>query len=550
MFKVKKNIAKIIAKVVMNGPLLILTGLFVTSFIESTASALELDWSGQFRAESTLLRKYSLDDTALGQSQDVNRVGQGGYYIPGGGAETANFQELFLKLRPKLVVNDNIYIKSEWWVGDPVYGFYGNAYPNSFDQRQFYSTQSRGSTITAQRFWAEFLSDIGTIQVGRAPLQWGLGLVWNAGDGPWDHYESTGDTIRLISKFGAFSFIPAITKYSMGNNVAGGCSYNNNGPTFCTSNLGGGGLSDYSLAFKYENPDDEFEVGLNFIKRIAGGGQDVSISGNGKDSSQSGPVGPGNTSDPSVDPVTGRPYHDVAGMNFNTWDIYGKKKVGKFNFSGEIPIVAGDLEGVGYNAFAIATEIDWHINDTWEITSKQGHAPGQPSSTFDRPDKYRAFFFNPNYKLGLIMFNYQLANIAGPNSLNSPNANASSLQSPYDNPIVNANYLALGGQLHAEKWHFHSEFITASALETAQPGQNFYNTWNRRYYTNNANVTQSKSLGSEIDFGTSFHWDEAFQFGLDWGWFFPGDFYKFSNTGFQNATGSVFAVNLKVGVTF
>src|SRR5690606_7675673 len=111
---------------------------------------------------------------------------------------------LFLRLRPSVIVNDNVTIKSEWWVGDPIFGIFGGSVPGLTSQRQFYSNQSAGSFVSAQRVWAELTTDVGTVQVGRAPLQWGLGLVWNAGDGIGDRYQSTGDLIRLVSRFGAF----------------------------------------------------------------------------------------------------------------------------------------------------------------------------------------------------------------------------------------------------------------------------------------------------------------------------------------------------------
>jgi len=242
----------------------------------SGASALELDWSGQFRAEYNFIHDYSADNTAAANNFDPTRdpATTGGYYIPSGGNSDATFQTLFLKLRPKLVVNDNIYIKSEFWLGNPAYSIFGDGAPGTTDQRQFYSNQSRGSLITAQRIWAEFLSDIGTVQVGRAPLNWGLGLVWNSGDGLWDRYESTGDTIRLISKFGAFSVMPSFVIYSSGNNVGGALPIApgtaGTGTPFLANDTvnGDGGVREYTLALKYENLDDELEGGVNFIKRL------------------------------------------------------------------------------------------------------------------------------------------------------------------------------------------------------------------------------------------------------------------------------------------
>src|SRR5690606_29820378 len=159
---------------------------------------------------------------------------------------TASFQSAFMRLLPTAIVNDNVYLRTEFWLGDPVYGFFGDGVPYSSDQRMFYSTQSRGSAVTAQRFWADFLSDIGTFQVGRAPLNWGLGLYWDAGNDLWDRYQSTGDVIRLVSKFGAFTVVPAFVKYSTGNSVGGALN-----PVTGLAISGGDDLTDYSLAFKY-----------------------------------------------------------------------------------------------------------------------------------------------------------------------------------------------------------------------------------------------------------------------------------------------------------
>ena len=224
----------------------VLGGLLVSGM----ASALELDWSGQFWSEYNFIHNYSMDTSTVGS--DPVRSAAGGYYVPGGGTNDASFNSLFLRLRPKVVVNDNIYIKSEFWFGDPIYGMFGNAVPYASDQHQYSSSQSRGSILTAQRFWGEFLTDIGTVQIGRVPLHWGLGIVWDSGDNVWDRYMSTGDAIRWIAKFGSFSFIPSIIINSTGNTVGGACQVG--GGPHCTPGLGTAGserLFDYFQIRKY-----------------------------------------------------------------------------------------------------------------------------------------------------------------------------------------------------------------------------------------------------------------------------------------------------------
>ncbi|MEK6705737.1 MAG: hypothetical protein AABZ06_08110 [Bdellovibrionota bacterium] len=511
-----------------NISILTLPAILIGFVLGTSALAMELDWSGQFRSEFNIISNYSMDSSDTAANFDATRAGGNGYYVPGGGSDNANFQTLFLRLRPKLIVNDNIYIKSEWWLGSPVFGFFGNAVPYTYDQRQFYSTQSRGSLVSAQRFWADILTDFGTLQIGRAPLNWGLGIVWNSGDGLWDRYASTGDVIRLVSKFGSFTLTPSFISYSSGNNLGGSCT-----GAACTPGAGSGGVSDYSLMLKYENIDEDFEGGVNFVKRLAGANQDP-VAGH------LGLVGV-----PAGVAAGGSP----ASMNYNTWDLFGRKKLGKIKLGGELPIVTGNIGGVEYSTYAFAGEVDWKANDAWEFGLKAGHAPGQPNLLAAAPDRYKVFYFNPNYHLGMIMFNYQLANMAGPNTLNNPTIAETTLKSPYDNPIVNTNYLGLSGVFHTDKWAFRGAWVYAKALEAAVNGENFFNPWQRRV-VGPAVKDQGTSLGWEMDLGATLQWDDSLQFGWDSGFFFPGDFFAFSNTLADNATSMVFATTAKIGIAF
>jgi hypothetical protein len=503
-------------------------GVLVGLLSPGIASALELDWSGQFWSEYNFIHNYSMDSTTV--SADPARSAAGGYYVPGGGANDASFQSLFLRLRPKLVVNDNIYIKSEFWFGDPIFGMFGNAAPYTSDQHQYYSSQSRGSNITAQRFWGEFLTDLGTVQVGRVPLNWGLGLVWDSGDKVWDRYMSTGDAIRWIAKFGSFSFIPSIILSSTGNTVGGSCLVTGGVGSACDSGLGAGGVLDYSVIFKFENTDDEFEAGVNLMKRLAGPSQNAG----------SGLIVPGGTSG------------TVGGASLLTYDFYAKKKFDKLMVSGEVPLMSGSLGGSQVSTFAFAGEADWKPSDTLEFILKAGYAPGESNADANGLKNYNAFYFNPNYHVGMIMFNYQLANLGKSQTLNSPNTLPNQLSSPYDNPIVNAAYMALTVPIKPwDKWTLRPGLAYASALQTAASGQSFYNYWQRTSQVNNSGKDQGSALGVEADFGVTFQWDDYFQFSWDNGIYFPGSFYAFSNVaGKDNSTDSVFATSFRIGVNF
>jgi hypothetical protein len=502
-------------------------GLVLVSQLTNSVQALELDWSGQFWSEFNFISNYSMDNTDQGAAVDPTRVAGGGYYIPGGGSKDVNFFTLFLRLRPKLIVNDNIYIKSELWFGNPTFGFFGDSVPYTFDQRQFYSSQSRGSSVSAQRFWGEFLTDIGTFQAGRVPLQWGLGVVWNPGENLWDRYVSTGDAVRWIAKFGSFSFIPSLLVPSIGNTLGGSCIVAANGT--CTPGVGTGRVVDYSFILKYENTEDELEGGINLIRRLAGAGQDVS----------SGYLTPQSTS-----PTAG-------GFNYVTYDLYAKKKFNRISLAAEVPFTSGNLAGASYNSVGIAGEANWKPTDVYDFLLKAGYASGQGNLGSNTLGDFKAFYFNPNYHIAMIMFNYQLANFSRPQSLNSPNLNVQELRSPYDNPIVNATYASLSSNIKPwDKWNIRPALIYAVAPQTAAAGQFFYNYWTRGVSSAPAIKNQGSRIGFEADLGITFQWDEYLLFSWDNGLFLPGDFFAFSNAPTDNRTDTVFATSFRVGVSF
>lgn len=475
--------------------------------------ALELDWSGQFRSEFSYVHNYNMDSNETG---DATRAAGGGYYIPGGGTDDAALTTLFLRLRPKLIVNDNIAFKSEWNLGDPVFGFFGNSFPYTPDQRAYDSTFSRGAVITAQRFWGEFQTDLGVVQVGRAPLHWGLGAVWNSGENVWDHYGSTGDVLRLVAKFGSWNVSPAFVTYSMGNTLGGSCTVTGG---VCTTSVKYGGLTDYSIAAQYENADDDFQIGLNFILRV-GESADYSV-----------PQGVGN-------------------IKTTNWDLYARKKLGRFTFGAEVPVISGPLGATTYQTLAVIGEASLKETDNLETTLRAGYVPGQDSSATGTIGTYKAFYVHPSYQVGQILFHYNLANFASVQTQNNATVSSSSLRSPYDASITNAIYISAQQTWNLEKWTLTGGLLYAQALQTATTGQFFWNSWTRGLSTATAVKNQGSSLGFEGDLGATYQWDDMFQFKVGLGLFLPGSYYAFSNTATDNPVVPIFAGTVGIGINF
>lgn len=474
----------------------------IFSIFTSSAHALDLDWHGQFRTETNWIYGYSHNKFLTTPLATTDQ----GYFIPLNGDSPASFQNLFLRLTPRVLVNDNVSIYSNIWFGTPdkgIFGGNGNQTTSTVTQ-----TNTGNATISASTMYAEVATDFGTLTVGRVPLNWGLGVFWNTTDG-FDRMPSTADGFRLETKLGAFKFAPAMYKYRSGTNYGGAISSGLTTPGFSSA-------SDYSFALTYNNDDEQMDLGLLFVRRLAG--MQAAI----------------------VDPLsfTG----SSTGYAYNVWDFYLKKKAGIFTLSAEVPIVTGLVGNNTYSTVAGAVKVDTQLDDHWKVKLNGGMAPGQDSlATGATATKYTAFYFHPDFRPGLLMFNYNYRNFSDGNA------------SPYYNPVTNAQYFSLGFDYNSNKWTHGFQWLYAMAAKVADgaAGGAYFNTLDGHFKGNNAGATaQEKGLGFEIDYNLDYQWDEAFKLGFTTGLYFPGKFWEFSNSAVLNETKTAFGMGLNLLVKF
>ena len=509
---------------------------FGTIFAGTQAHALDLDWHGQFRAETNWLWGYShgqlgSPNTAVPSTPTADY----GYFIPMNGDSPAAFQNLFLRLDPRVIVNDNVTVHTDIWVGTPDMGMFGgNAaansnYPTSIGTTSgtgnFQDTRTGKATITASEFYADVATDFGMITVGRAPLNYGLGLIWNNNKEKFDRLPSTGDVVRMVTKLGAFKFSPAIVKYRLGSNYGGSAGATTG--EYSNTIVGGSGASDYTLALSYTNDDEQIDLGLLFLRRIAGSNADI--------------INP--FSFVSQTPVAGQSTVNpgTAGYAYNVWDFYVKKQAGALTFSAEVPIVTGLVANQTYSTVAGAAKLSAKLSETWTMNLNAGTAGGQDNTATATPGKLNAFYFHPDYRPGLLMFNYSYRNLSN-GSL-----------SPYDNPVNNAKFVSLNGTYNSGKWTHEMTAVYAVADKAADgiTGDYYFNGYDRYYKQEQAGATaQDKGLGFEMDYGLGYDWDEYFRLGVELGLYFPGKFYAFSDSATPNAQKTVFGSNVNLTVKF
>lgn len=495
------------------------------------AAALALDWSGYFRADHNVVSNYQMH-AGPGYANSGNTTnddnGLTGEWIRGQGGKSAIFSSYYLRLKPRVLVNDNVIVRSEWNVGDPVAGFFGRGIPRE-DRNNPLSTQKAAMDLTVARLWLDVHTDFGTLQVGRAPFQWGLGVIFNSADGPFDRFQSTSDTIRVVSKFGYLSLMPLYAKNATGDNLAGARN-----PATGAVARRSDDVTDYGIGLRYENPEEDLDAGFLFYKRNA-------------DESQTSYFRPGNTAFAA----------GANGMNLKLLNFYGKKSWNRLQLGAEVPLFRGDIPdstGSGsrsrFSATAVAVEAALKY-ETWKHSLKLGTVPGQAAaSTGNRGSDFGALYFHRSYKLGQILFNYNLGNFGNTNpDAVPPGTSPNAAVSPYDASITNAKYLMLATEKRWEQWGLNLGVVWAQANESAQRGKDFFNHRTRQWYT--AQGTQGKNLGLEVDLGARYNWDDNISFGADFGVLFPGNYYKFINSSTRELdTSKVMAFSVSAATVF
>jgi uncharacterized protein (TIGR04551 family) len=127
------------------------------------------------------------------------------------------------RLNPELHISDNLRIYSQIDLLDNlvlgstpsgysnipgVNGGYSVAPRNGYAPMGFFDeteappragVNSTKNSIEVKRAWGEYTMPVGEIRFGRMPFHWGLGMMFNAGDGYDDDAQSTVDRIQIIS---------------------------------------------------------------------------------------------------------------------------------------------------------------------------------------------------------------------------------------------------------------------------------------------------------------------------------------------------------------
>ncbi len=280
------------------------------------AHSATVNFSGHFRGEAT----------------SYNHLGLGL-----GGNQSKTFLGSRALLNPNLVIDDHFSIKSQWSLLTSPFLTPNATQPLGGGQGAWIMGDPRTAGLVLGRAWMEWTSDVGVFRLGRMPVSWGYGVVYDAGDGIWDDFQSTLDRLEYRLHLG---YVVGALAYSKGRKM---------------SVLGNDDDQEFYAAYlRYDNPEVEVEAGLLFEKQKRAPGQGAGLLINS----------------PYTQPSTvaaGAPALNYPlaiktpwPVDNNLLDLYIKKTTGGFTYGGEVAWINGnstDFDGDGafdkLNAFGI-----------------------------------------------------------------------------------------------------------------------------------------------------------------------------------------------------
>lgn len=340
--------------------------LAATLFYNSNVFAGDIEWSGVYRVEGN-----SINNSEMRSDHKRN----------------LDYGLSHLVLRPKITVSDGFTIYGQFDI------FNNAAYPNSqlgqvwgsgvrttgtssseADSNGLSRTQ-KAEAIEVSQLYLTYNQEFAQLIVGRAPIQFGLGMTYSAGRGLFDHWYDTRDLVGYKIVMGNIYFLPMFGKSSEGN-------LNQNDD-----------VDNYMIQVQYENPESDIEMGVFYQIRKSG------------DQGSDAPTG--------ATAIGGTGSDNKTGINTKSVNVYALRDNERFRLGLEASFMSGETgvrtvssDKVTWNGFGIAAEGEYRPEGShWKWGLKTGLATGDDPSS---DAKYEGFTFNRNYDVAMLLFNHPL----------------------------------------------------------------------------------------------------------------------------------------------
>jgi hypothetical protein len=396
----------------------------------SAAQAMSLDWAGTYRFEYVQIDRPSLTDPSDRKSYGLNA----------------------LSLTPKIIAADGVNITAKLdvlasqdstYVNSQAGQLWGYSYALSADNtRKNVTSRSKPATgLNVSQLYLNVEQEYGSLLVGRAPYEFGMGLLYNAGNGPFDHWSNSSDVVAYKFIVGNLSFMPMIGRVAA--------------ETTAQEKT----IQDEILQFQYDSKDTGSMIGFVMARRRSSAPVNDTPIG----VSQVGGLGA-----TVVDPYSMQTNSFILGR---TWESFKFRMEAAF-MNGDYGVRTAAGENVKNNSYGIGIEMEFPRPESkWEASLKLGVASGDDASTVDR----EGFFFDRNYDVAMLLFNHRMGkeDFLGTNLIKDTSTHTLS-NSIDDETISNAAYLApkLRYTIN-ERWDLNNTLIYAQLMSNSTNSLDF-----------------------------------------------------------------------------
>lgn len=467
-------------------------------FCNSKVFAGDIEWSGNYRIEGNQINNSEM------RGSNKRELGYGlSHFV----------------LRPKIVAGDGFTIFGQFdmfnssteansqmgqvfgsGIGTGVQPATGPATSNSLSRTQ------KAESLEISQLYLTYNHEYGQLIAGRAPLQFGLGMTYNAGRGLFDHWYDTRDLVGYKFVVGNLYFLPMLGKPA-------------------ESNVGTtDDVDDYMIQVQYENPDTDLEMGV-FYRLRKGGDQasDAPVFGAG----EMGGVGADN----------------MTSINSKIVNLYALRDAPTFRAGLEASFMSGENglrtaggEKVTWSGFGIAGEFEYRPDaSSWKWGLKAGTATGDDPAT---DAKFEGFTFNRNYDVAMLLFNHVL----GAEDYFRTRSTLTGATRDTNGNIVRGDVEALSNVLYvapAARYGINEKWMLENRLVAGWLGNNPI-----------AGKTISKDIGYEWDINLTFTPRKGVQWINEFGLLLPGSMWKGSSTATDNDTKPVYGMTTKAAISF
>ncbi len=322
--------------------------LLLLALVPLNVYSAAFSYSGDWRSELATYKDISLNKNNPGvASQD---------YIDAGDPDKVNRSKSYwlqrFKLKPELIVYDNVRVKSEWMLlaGSPLASTVMGGSGNNPVAGNIMSGDNLNAEIAIRRAWLEWVGDWGIFTMGRQPTHFGLGMVSNSGDGLWDYWGSTVDRVAydLIAGDITFGIAYDITREG-------------------AVNYSGDNGNAFRMQIAYEEPESDMEIAFRW-KMDFGSNEKVHL------------------------------YNLYQTKTFTSSEI---------TLGWEAAYVKGRRQGVEQQSFGLLGEFNYHPRSAG-LGLKAGLATGSSEGS----NKNYTFGYNRAYNIAMLLFNEDLG-VAG-----------------------------------------------------------------------------------------------------------------------------------------